>query len=59
MNAKQRIQRLESAKPGRVVITWKDFIDWPNGKVFDADTEARPKKEWGKFIAKDKPTAKP
>lgn len=61
MNTKTRIQKLEKQKPVQVEITWKDFTDWINGKVFDADTEARLKKEWDEFIAKaeDKPTAKP
>lgn len=60
MTSKQRIAQLEKQKPA-VKLTWKDFIDWTNGKVFDADTEARLKKEWGEFTAKaeDKPTAKP
>ncbi len=58
MTAKTRIQKLEKQKP-KAEITWKDFIDWTNGKVFDADTEAQLKKEWGEVTAKDKPTAKP
>jgi len=50
MNTKTRIVKLESVKP-TVKITWKDFIDWTNGKVFDAVTEAKLQKEWGEFVA--------
>lgn len=52
MSTKARIQKLESTKP-QVKITWKDFIDWTNGKVFDKDTEALLQKEWCEVIAKD------
>lgn len=51
MTTKNRIAQLEKQKP-QVKITWKDFIDWTNGKVFDADTEARLQKEWDEFMAK-------
>jgi hypothetical protein len=58
MTNKTRLQKLEGTK-SKVEVTWRDFIDWTNGKIFDADTEARLKKEWGEVTAKaeDKLTA--
>jgi len=50
---KSRIAQLEKQSKPTAKITWKDFIDWTNGKVFDADTEAQIKKIWDEFIQKD------
>lgn len=51
MTSKQRIQRLEGAKPKAVQMTWREFIkaDDETMKRYDAQAKANGSKTWEEY----------
>lgn len=57
MSTQARVRQLEKQaeqnKAASPLKSWKDFIEWCNGKlIFDANTEAQLQKDYADFITK-------